>query len=262
MKVSIITVCKNSEKTIEATILSVLSQCYSPIEYIIVDGGSTDGTLAIIARYRDRIVDVISEPDRGIYDAMNKGIARSTGAIIGFLNADDLYATPNAIALVVRNIVRAKAAGSYGDLLYFSSTSGKTVRYWRGGAYRPGAFSRGWNPPHPTFFVRREWYAQWGGFDLSYTMGNDIELMMRLIEKKKMPVVYIPQLLVKMRLGGVSNRGIKNIVSQNKNIIQAAKKLGIPFFVPLFIIGKIVNRLMQFVVRPRSTDLNVTNVNG
>lgn len=250
--ISIITVCYNSAKTIEETICSILGQDYPHIEYIIIDGGSTDGTQEVIARYRSRISTYVSEGDHGIYDAMNKGIQQATGDIIGLLNADDLYANRNVLSKVAETFKNEAVQACYGDLIYFSDRDPHhVVRYWKAGEFKAGLFSKGWNPPHPTFFVRREHYCRWGGFDTSYAMGNDVELMMRFLEKHHLETVYIPELLVKMRLGGVSNRAFKNIILQNKNIIQAAKKLNIKISIGGFLWGKMVNRLWQFIIRSR-----------
>lgn len=259
MIISIITVCYNSAKTIEQTICSVLAQDYPHIQYIIIDGGSTDGTQEIIARYRDRIAIYVSEQDKGIYDAMNKGIAHATGDIIGLLNADDLYANHNIISKVAETFKDNSVQACYGDLLYFSCHHPQqVVRYWKAGEFKLGLFSKGWNPPHPTFFVRQEHYRRWGGFDTSYAMGNDVELMMRFLEKHHLKTVYIPELLVKMRSGGVSNRGLKNIISQNRNIIQAAKKLNIKISIWGFVWGKIINRLLQFLTRSKGAYRHVS----
>lgn len=253
MIISIITVCYNSLKTIEETICSVLEQDYPHIEYIIIDGGSTDGTQEIIARYRDRISIYVSERDDGIYDAMNKGIQRATGEIVGLLNGDDLYADKAVLSKVAAVFKSEAVQACYGDLIYFSDRDpNQVVRYWKSGEFKAGLFSRGWNPPHPTFFVRREVYSRWGAFDTSYSMGNDVELMMRFLEKYHLKAVYIPSLLVKMRLGGVSNRALKNILLQNKNILQAAKKLNIKISIWGFLWGKMINRLSQFIIRSRS----------
>lgn len=250
--ISIITVCYNSVKTIEETICSVLAQDYPHIQYIIIDGGSTDGTQEVIARYRDRIAIYISERDQGIYHAMNKGIAHATGEVIGLLNADDLYANHHVLSKVMETFTERSVQACYGDLLYFSDRDPRqVVRYWKAGEFTLGLFSKGWNPPHPTFFVRQEHYHRWGGFDTSYAMGNDVELMMRFLEKHHLKTVYIPELLVKMRLGGVSNRALKNIIVQNKNIIQAAKKLNIKISLWGFVWGKMINRLSQFITRSK-----------
>lgn len=251
MLISIITVSFNSAKTIEETIQSVLGQDYPSIEYIIIDGASTDGTKDILSRYDN--IHVISEPDKGMYDAMNKGINLAKGDIIGILNADDLYADKNIISTISKAFQDPSIDACYGDLVYFSSdTPNKIVRYWKSRSFLPGLFSWGWNPPHPTFFVRREIYQRLGNFDTSFTMGNDIELMMRFLEKHQIRTTYIPRLMVKMRLGGVSNQSIKNIVLQNKNILMAAKKLKIPMSSWTFVVGKIVNRLSQFLLKGRS----------
>lgn len=253
MKISIITVCYNSAKTIEETILSVLGQDYPDVEYIIIDGASTDGTQEVIARYAP-IPTVVSEPDKGIYDAMNKGIRLAQGDVIGILNADDIYAQKDILSRVARQFSENEIQACYGDLVYFSSSApDNVVRYWRAGRFSEGAFSKGWNPPHPTFFVKRDVYATWGAFDTRYVMGNDIELMMRLLEKAKIKVAYIPDILVKMRLGGVSNSAMKNIFLQNKAILQAARNLNIAMPLLPFVWGKLVNRFLQFMIKPRSS---------
>ncbi len=252
LTVSIITVCYNSAKTIEQTIQSVLSQDYANnIEYIIVDGGSTDGTLDIIRKYQDKISFVISEPDKGIYDAMNKGIARANGDIVGLLNADDIYADEKVISTLQAVMQSPAIQACYGDLIYFSGNNvEKIVRYWRSRDFKIGLFAKGWCPPHPTFFVKRQVYLQHGVFDTSYRMGNDVELMMRFLEKYKIACAYIPQVLVKMRIGGVSNRGFKNILVQNKCILLAARKLDIPISTIIFFICKLTNRVQQFIQKP------------
>ncbi len=250
-KISIITVCYNSAKTIEQTIQSVLSQQYAAIEYIIIDGASKDDTVAIIQKYQDKIAVFISEPDKGIYDAMNKGIALASGEIIGFLNADDLYADERVITSVVNAMHSPTLDACYGDLIYFQDKSPeKILRYWESTPFRAGLFSKGWCPPHPTFFVRRAVYERCGVFNTTYKMGNDVELMMRFLEKEKIKTCYIPQVLVKMRAGGVSNSGFKNILIQNKSILQAARALELPFSTFGFVLGKILNRFTQFIFKP------------
>ena len=258
MIISIITVCYNSANTIEETICSVLGQDYPNIEYIVIDGGSNDGTQKIIEKYRDKISVYISERDEGIYDAMNKGIQHAKGEVIGLLNADDLYAAQNVISKIANVFKESSIEACYGDLVYFSQNDpNRVVRYWKSSDYRAGLFSRGWNPPHPTFFVRREYYQRCGVFDTTYSMGNDVELMMRFLEKHHLRVVYLPLLLVKMRLGGVSNRALKNIYIQNKNIFQAAKNLGINISVWGFVWGKMINRMSQFIIRTRKVARHV-----
>lgn len=251
LKVSIVTVCYNSAKTIEDTLRSIAEQDHPSIEYIIVDGGSTDGTLDLIAKYKDKISLVISEPDKGIYDAMNKGILRSTGDIVGLLNADDVYANAQILSTVAKTFEDFNPDACHGDLIYFSQDNpDKIYRYWQSCDFVPGAFAKGWTPAHPTFFVKREIYTRYGLFDLSYSMGNDVELMMRFMEKHQIKSHYLAQILVKMRLGGVSNRQFKNIWLQNKNILSAAKQLNVPISTAKFVLYKLLNRLTQFIRKP------------
>lgn len=250
-QVSIITVCFNSVKTISETLKSVTEQDYSQIEYIIIDGGSTDGTLDVIQSYSDKIHLVISEPDKGIYDAMNKGIAKAKGDIVGLLNADDLYNNNNVISKVASLFVDSNLDACYGDLIYFSDKSPeKVARYWRSSPFVTGLFAKGWCPPHPTLFVRRQLYLKYGAFDTAYAMGNDVELMMRFFEKYRIRSYYLPQILVKMRLGGISNRSFKSIVVQNQCILRAAEKHQIPFSLSTFFGYKIMNRLSQWILKP------------
>ncbi len=249
-KITIITVCYNSVKTIEQTIQSVLKQNYPHVEYIIIDGASKDGTQKIISQYADKISLFKSEPDNGIYDAMNKGLKLASGDIIGLLNADDIYAHGKVLSMV-NAAFEQNVDACYGDLIYFQDANPNSiVRYWKSNDFKPGLFAKGWCPPHPTFFVRRTVYEQHGLFDTSYRMGNDVELMMRFLEKAKIKTTYIPQVLVHMRAGGVSNRSFKNIVIQNKSILQAAKAMGLPFSTLSFVSGKVKDRLLQFIFKP------------
>ncbi|MFI4937112.1 MAG: glycosyltransferase family 2 protein [Candidatus Berkiellales bacterium] len=253
LTLSIVTVCYNSARTIEETLSSVLSQDYPHVQYIVVDGASTDGTLEVLKRYEDRIHTIISEPDEGIYHAMNKGISRATGDVVGLLNADDLYAHPRVISAIAEAFHNSEIDACYGDLVYFKENDpNKIHRYWRSNAFIPGSFAKGWSPAHPTFFVRKAIYDRYGFFDTRYSMGNDIELMMRFLEKHRINSLYLGIVLVKMRLGGVSNQSIKNIIEQNKNVVQAARDLGIPISVLQFIGCKLLNRISQFILRPRS----------
>lgn len=215
-KVSIITVSYNSAKTIEDAIKSVLSQTYPDIEYIIVDGGSTDGTLEIIGKYRDEISKFVSEPDKGIYDAMNKGIKLAAGEIVGILNSDDFYADENAVKKVVKTMEKEKADVCWGDLVYVLKIDfNKVVRFWKSSEYETGKFKIGWHPPHPTFFVKKHVYDKYGLFNLNLKIAADYELMLRFLEKYRVKSCYIPEILVKMRTGGESNKGIINVVKAN-----------------------------------------------
>src|SRR3990170_5952894 len=182
MKISVITVVRNGAATIEDTILSVASQAYPLVEHIIIDGGSTDGTVDLIRKHMDKIAVVKSEPDRGMYDAMNKGLALATGDIIGFLNADDVYADSRVLEEIVHAMETQKMDACYGDLAYVDRMdSRKVVRYWKSQTYQDGLFEKGWMPAHPTFYARRRIYEQYGGYDIAYRRQSDFELTMRFL---------------------------------------------------------------------------------
>lgn len=215
MKISIITIAYNSEDTIEDTIQSVINQSYTQIEYIIIDGGSTDNTLNIINKYKDQIHNIISEPDKGIYDAMNKGVNLANGELVGILNSDDFYSHND----VIKNI--AKAIGDYdsvyADLVYVDrENTNKIIRYWKSGTYTKGSFLKGWMPPHPTFFLRKKIYNQFGTYNLSLKSAADYELMLRMIHKEQISTTYHPETITKMRVGGQSNASLTNRLKANK----------------------------------------------
>lgn len=251
MKITIITVCYNSAKTIGHTLQSVSEQTHSDIEHIIIDGGSKDNTLAIISAEGAHVSRLVSESDNGIYDAMNKGIALASGEIVGFINADDFYASPNSLATVAAAFAKSGADSCYGDLCYVSQVDPRrTVRYWRSSAFLPGSFEKSWCPPHPTFFVRRSVYQRLGGFDLSFRIAADFELMARYLEAARISSWYIPEVLVKMRLGGTTNRSLSNIFKQNAEIRRAISENGLHFSLFSFALNKLVTRVIQFVRRP------------
>jgi glycosyltransferase involved in cell wall biosynthesis len=217
MTVSIITVVYNGADTIAEAIESVMGQTYPNIEYIIIDGASTDGTQAIIARYADRIARYVSEPDAGLYDAMNKGLKLATGEVTGILNADDLYRHPDVVSRAVAALQTHNADAVYGNLVYAERANPEQVtRYWRAGRYRPGAFLHGWMPPHPTFFVRTALYRQYGYFSTELRSAADYELMLRLIHKHRIRLTYLNEVMVVMRTGGISNSSVKNRLRANR----------------------------------------------
>jgi glycosyltransferase involved in cell wall biosynthesis len=217
MKISIITVSYNSSATIRDTIASVLSQTYTDFEYILVDGNSTDGTLDIIQSYQHPNMRWISEPDKGIYDAMNKGVQMATGDIVGILNSDDFYMHSEVLTKVAHTFKTEQVDSVYSDLAYVDEKdTSKMIRYWKSGAYKEGSFLTGWMPPHPTFFVRREVYQQYNPFDVRLKSAADYELMLRFLHKFKISVAYIPEILVKMRAGGKSNASLKNRLRANR----------------------------------------------
>ncbi len=249
MKVSVITVCFNSAATVEDTIRSVRAQEYEHIEHVIVDGGSTDGTVDIVKKYNGRIKRFISEPDEGIYDAMNKGLHLAQGDIVAFLNADDIYASPTVISDVVAALHAGNTDSVYGDLVYVGRRNAqRIVRYWRAGEYRPRAFHRGWVPPHPTFFCRRTLYHEFGGFNPSYRIAGDFELMLRLIEKHRIRVRYVPRPFVRMRVGGRANT-LRGIIQGNREILQAFRANDMEVS-SRFFCSKLVYKLGQLVYRP------------
>ena len=206
MKLSVVTVAYNAAATIGATCASVAAAAAAGVdlEHVVVDGASTDGTLEAIAPFRDRLACVVSEPDAGLYDAMNKGLQRAGGEFVAFLNADDVYADPAALKRVVEGLTESGADAAYADLEVVDA-GGRVVRVWRGGRYREGAFRWGWMPPHPTFIARRTALLDAGGFNTTFKLAADYELMLRLMYVEGIQTVYHPEVLVRMRAGGVSN---------------------------------------------------------
>ncbi len=227
-KISIITVVFNGRDTIRDCINSVLNQSYENMEYIIVDGGSKDGTTEIIESYQDRISAYVSEPDDGIYDAMNKGVKMATGDIIGILNADDFYSDDDVISDVVNELETKKVDSVFADLVYIKNNDyNKVVRYYSSSNFNPGKFSYGWMPAHPTFFARKELYEKFGLFKTDYLIASDYELLVRFIARYKISYSYIPRVLVRMRTGGLSTRNFKSNWILNKEIVRACAENGI-----------------------------------
>ena len=250
MKVSIITVCLNSEKTIENTIQSVLFQSYKNIEYIVIDGNSTDSTKSILGKYADFINTVVSEPDKGLYDAMNKGLKLATGDVIGILNSDDLYKDLFVVEKVMKQFDEQVDA-VYGDIVYVDKNDiTRIVRYWHSGLFKRYKMKFGWMPPHPAFFVRRKVYERYGEFNTTFKNSADYELMLRLIYKHRITVVYLSEILVYMREGGQGNATIKNRLRANKEdrLAWSANGLKPPFMLRLL---KPLRKLPQFILRMR-----------
>ena len=215
MKVSIITIAYNSAETIEDTINSIVTQNYSNLEYIIIDGGSTDKTLSIVDKFKDSITTIVSEPDKGIYDAMNKGVQNATGDIVGILNSDDIYADNKVVSRIVEAIGNKDSI--YADLVYVDrDNTDKVTRYWKSGKYRKGIFKSGWMPPHPTFFIKKSCYNQYGTYNLQLKSAADYELMLRMLHKHNISVAYLPVVITKMRVGGQSNATLVNRIKANK----------------------------------------------
>lgn len=244
--------CYNSEKTIRNTLESVANQENVNVEHLLIDGASTDNTVNIIQQYGS-VTKLLSEPDKGIYDAMNKGIALADGDVIGTLNADDFYANDKVLAEVAKVFLDPSIEACYADLVYVRQNNvNQIVRFWKSKDYEPGLFKSGWMPAHPTFFVRKSVYNKFGDFDLSYKIAADFELLFRFIEKNAIKTQYLPRVLVKMRLGGTTNKNISNIVRQNKEIASILIKQYTNFSTTKFILTKLLNRLLQFFRRPTS----------
>lgn len=226
-------------------------QDHPEIEYIVIDGASTDNTLEVVKEHGKRVSILVSEEDEGIYDAMNKGLALATGDVIGFINADDFYASADAITVVAAAFERSGVDACYADLIYVSQHDvNRTVRYWISCPFGQGLFERGWCPPHPTFFVKRAVYQSLGGFDLKYEIAADVDLMARFMVGAAISSLYIPKLLVKMRTGGTTNRSLANILTQNKEILHSLRALGLRTPILPFLLHKAFSRALQYLRRP------------
>ncbi|EAQ42172.1 glycosyltransferase family 2 protein [Polaribacter sp. MED152] len=246
MKISIITVSYNSESTIETTFKSVAIQKYKNVEYILIDGGSQDNTLSIAKKYNHIITKIVSEKDNGLYDAMNKGIKLATGDVIGIINSDDLFCDQNALEKVIDVFNKNQNLDSvYADLFYVSQFNiNKIVRRWVTGNQKP--FKNGWHPAHPTFYIKKSVYDKFGLFDLSFKLAADFEIMLRFLDKHKISAIYLQEPLVKMRLGGETNKSFKNIYNQNVECIRAFKKNDLKvnkFLYPFF---RLIPKFFQF----------------
>ena len=228
MKISLITVSYNAENTISRCIESVIGQNFKNIEYIIIDGGSTDKTTQIIAQYKEYTSIFLSEPDKGIYDAMNKGINLASGDIIGMLNADDYFADSSVLSAVADAFARQNANITYGDLDYIN-TQGNIVRKWRSGMYTNSMFKRGWMPPHPTFYCKRSLFKQYGFYSLEYGTAADYELMLRFMYLNKIAAFYIKKVMVKMSTGGASNKTLNNRIKGLFFDLKAMRNNKMPF---------------------------------
>lgn len=250
MKVSIITVVYNGAAFIRDCIESILNQTYSDIEYIIVDGKSTDGTVEIVQSYGTKVARFISETDKGLYDAMNKGIGLATGEVIGLLNADDFYRHNRVIENMVATFKRTDSDAVYGDMLYVDRTNPKILkRYWRSGWYSENAFLWGWMPGHLSFFAKRWLYEQYGTFRLDMKSAADYELLLRFIHKNKAKLAYMDEVTIVMRAGGISNSSLQNRLRANREDKLAWKLNGLtPYFFTFWL--KPLRKLKQYVSKP------------
>ncbi len=252
MKISIITVTQNCARVLKNCLDSVAAQSQVYVEHVVIDGASIDGTLELLRAHRSQLAELVTEPDAGIYDAMNKGIAHASGDIVGFLNADDFYTHDRVLESVAKYFSEDPMLDAcYSDLMYVDKfDTSRTVRYWQSNPFEARSFSRGWCPPHPTFFVRRSVYERFGGFDLSYRIAADVELMMRFLEVHKLSVKYVPDVWVKMRMGGTTNKNCRNVWIQNQEVLRALKTHGLSANPLYFFAHKLWSRGLQFLRRP------------
>lgn len=251
MRVSIITVSHNSVATIDSTVSGVLAQSYPDIEYIVVDGASTDGTVQALSKYEGRISKLISEPDRGIYDALNKGIKLATGDIVGILHSDDLYSDNRVIQHVVDKFEATHPDAIFADLVYVRPNNlDRVVRFYSGAGFTLQKFSYGWMPPHPTFFAKRECYAKYGLFKTDYRIAADYELLARFMVRHNIRCEYLPEVLIKMRTGGVSTKSVLSNITLNREILRACRENYIPTSF-LKIYSKYFTKLWQLIDRPK-----------
>jgi len=244
LKISIITVAINAQNTIERCITSVLRQNFKNVQYILIDGKSTDNTLQIIDKYKDSIDILISEPDNGVYDAMNKGIAVATGDIIGTINADDFFADDDVLYNIAKVFTEQDTGILYGDLDYIDPND-KVIRKWRSGKYKKGMFNWGWMPPHPTFYCRKKLFDDFGIYRLDYGSAADYELMLRFIHLNNTNTYYLNKVMIKMVIGGLSNKNVTNRVQAMRFDLKAMRNNNI--FLPMVtILFKPLRKVVQF----------------
>lgn len=249
-KISIITAVFNGEQHISKTIESVLGQTYSNLEYIVIDGGSTDKTAEIIKSYGSKIHCFLSERDQGIYDALNKGIALAKGDIIGLLHADDLFAKNSTLSLIAKQFVETQADGVYSDLIYFKKINEierQTIRYWKSEPFSRNLLMQGWMPPHPTLYLKKAVFQNVGSYDLGYPIAADYDFILRLFQSADFKFSYLPEVTVLMQVGGVSNRNLRKILEKSSQDFEILKKHGFPATSTL--IKKNFSKLKQFLSR-------------
>ncbi len=251
MKVSIITACYNSARTIADTIKSVCGQTYGDIEHIVVDGGSTDHTLDIIATHHAFITKLIPGPDDGIYDALNKGLGASTGDIIGFLHSDDVYASNDVIECVVQESLTHSVDAIYGDVAFVKGDDfDRIIRVYSSGFFRPSRIAWGWMPAHPALFLSKRVFQKFGRFKTDYTIAGDFEFVARTFSTPNFKYRYLPRVLVKMRMGGISTKGWRNTVTLNKEVLRACRENGISSSY-LKILSKYPAKALEFLISAR-----------
>ena len=247
MKISVITVCFNAAEHIDETLRSVVMQDHGPVEHIVIDGGSTDGTQERIGRYREVIAHFVTEPDKGVYDAMNKGLRLATGEVIAFVNAGDMIARRDVVSSMVKEFAKGDADVIYGDALMVDPTDITNVkRFWKGGEYHRNNFKKGWMPPHLATYIRRSAYDRYGHFRDDLKVSANYELMFRFLYRQRLPARYVPKVLVRFRLGGVSNRSLAHIWRANVEVYKAWKLNG-ERVSPLIVLRKPLGKLLQYL---------------
>ncbi|KAB1067850.1 glycosyltransferase [Tamlana haliotis] len=247
MKITIITATYNSEAAITSCIQSVLEQNYPHIEHLIIDGVSTDGTLKTVKTLQEQHahIKLISEPDRGIYDALNKGITHATGEVIGFVHSDDFLASPTVLSQIAAQFKSSNADGVYGDLQYVDKqNTNKVIRYWKSCAFTPKLLKKGWMPAHPTLFLKRDIYKKHGIFDLNFKIAADYDFILRIFKEHHLKFSYLPTVITNMRIGGASNRSLKNVIIKSKEDYKALNTNQIGGWYSL--LYKNVSKLSQF----------------
>ncbi|MBN8453805.1 glycosyltransferase family 2 protein [Accumulibacter sp.] len=228
LTISVITAVYNRADTIGQALASVERQSWTRVEHIVIDGASTDGTVAILESHRQYLATLVSESDGGIYDALNKGLARATGDVVGLMHSDDFYADERALDRVAKAFTDPAVDGVYGDLDYVAKDDpSRVIRRWRSGEYDPARLAWGWMPPHPTLYLRRSVIEQWGGFDTSLHIAADYDAMLRYLAKGRIRLAYIPVVLVKMRVGGESNRTLSRILRKSQEDYRALRNNGV-----------------------------------
>ena len=251
MKISIITATYNSEATITDTLKSISNQTYQNIEHVIIDGASRDNTLELVNTHGARISAVVSESDKGIYDAYNKGIALASGDIVGMLNSDDFYYSNNVIERVMKEFEKPGIDACYADLVYVDKLdTDKVVRYWKSAEFSKGDFFRGFVPAHPTLFLRRSVYQECGLFNLEYRLAADYEFMLRIFEGYGIRSSYIPEVFVRMRAGGATGKNLSSIWKQNAEIANALRSYDPRVSIPRIMFNKVLNRFVQRIHHP------------
>jgi glycosyltransferase len=242
---SIITAVYNRVETIGDAVNSVQCQTWPQVEHILIDGGSTDGTVEALEAARDKLAVLISEPDHGIYDALNKGFAQASGDIVGLMHSDDFYGDCGVLERVASAFMASGADGVYGDLDYVARDNHRRViRRWRSGDYHPERLRWGWMPPHPTLFLRRAVIEQWGGFDTSFQIAADYDAILRYLGRGGIELAYLPEVLVKMRVGGESNRTLARVCRKSMEDYRALRGNGLGGFGILFL--KNIRKVPQF----------------